>query len=324
MNSNLSEIPERLPKVAGIIVNWNSQADVLECLASLQQTTYANLDVIVVDNGSTDGSVAAIHSQFPGVIVIENGANLGFGSACNIGMAHAMRDGADYFFLLNSDLKIDPEAISELIALCEQDPQIGIAGPTMYLYSEPDRIQQFGGMIELTRAQARGLYEFQVDRGQLPAVQEVTFIGGGIMFLRRSVVEQIGGYDPTFFLYGEEVDLAMRAMREGYKLMVSSQAKVWHKMYGSFGGRPNARVKYNYFRSWMILGRRYLHGLDFATFCAHYFVNRLLRFVTGCILRGTLDLTGPAIRGAFDGMREEKAHYPAPATFMPTSAVPST
>ncbi|MBM4431370.1 MAG: glycosyltransferase family 2 protein [Chloroflexi bacterium] len=324
MSRTLSEIPEQLPKVAAIIVNWNSQADTLECVASLRQSTYTNLDVIVVDNGSTDGSVSAVRSQFPGVAVIENDANLGFGAACNVGIAHAVRKGADYLFLLNSDLKIDPAAIGELVAVCEGDPRIGVAGPIMYVYSKPDTIQAFGGMIELTRAQVRSLYEFQVDRVQLPAVQEVTFIGGGIMFLRRGVIERIGGYDSTFFLYGEEVDLEMRAIQAGYKLIVSARAKVWHKMYGSFGGRPNARVKYNYFRSWAILGRRYLHGWKFVVFCIQYFINRLLRFVTGCVLRGTLDLIGPAMRGAYDGMREERAHHPAPTTLAHAPEVPAT
>jgi GT2 family glycosyltransferase len=249
--------------------------------------------------------------------VIENGANLGFGRACNVGMAYAIDQGADYFFLLNSDLKIAPQAIDELVTLCEQDPQIGVAGPTMYVYSKPDTIQQFGGMIELTQAQARGLYEFQVDCGQLPPVQEVTFIGGGIMFLRRSVVERVGGYDPTLFLYGEEVDLALRVIEAGYKLVVSSRAKVWHKMYGSFGGRPNAKVKYNYFRSWMILGRRYLHSQDFAVFCVQYLFNRLLRFIAGCVVRRNFDLIGPAFRGAYDGMRAKVARQPALATLNP-------
>jgi len=304
-----------MPKVAAIIVNWNTRDDVLECLSSLQQTTYINLDVIVVDNGSTDSSVAAIRDQFPPVTVIENGANLGFGYACNVGMEQAMRNGADYFFLLNSDLSIDSAAVSELVALCERDPQIGIAGPTMYLYSKPDVIQQFGGMIRLTRARARGNHEFEVDRGELPDVQEVTFIGGGIMFFRRVVAEQVGGYDPTFFLYGEEVDLALRVMQAGYKLMVSSRAKVWHKMYGSFGGRVNSRVQYNYMRSWMILGRRYLHGWSFAVFCGHYLIGVLLRWLAGCARRRTFALMWPAIRGAYDGMREQRARHPEVATF---------
>ena len=308
MDSNRTEIS----MVAAIIVNWNSQADVLECLESLQQATYSNLDIIVVDNGSTDGSVVSIRGQFPDVTVIENGANLGFGQACNVGMDHAIRNGADYLFLLNSDLKIDPAAIGELVALCEQDPQIGIAGPTMYLYSKPDTIQQFGGKIQLIKARARGLYEFQIDRGQLPVVQEVTFIGGGIMFLRRRVVEQVGGYDSVFFLYGEEIDLALRVMQAGHKLVVSSRAKVWHKMYGSFGGRINARVQYNYLRSWMILGRRYLCGWRFVIFCLYYFIGVLLRWLTGCVMRRTFDLMKPAIRGAYDGMREGRAHHPAP------------
>jgi GT2 family glycosyltransferase len=323
VNRNLSEIPEQLPKVAAIIVNWNSRADTLECLISLEQSTYANLELIVVDNGSTDGSVAAVRSRFPGVAVIENGANLGFGAACNVGIAQAMRNGADYFFLLNSDLKIDPQAVSELVSLCEQNPQIGVAGPTEYLYAEPGKIQQFGAMIEMTRAQARGLYEYQLDHGQLPAVREVTFIGGGLMLVRRCVVEQVGGYDPTFFLYCEEVDWERRIMQAGYKLMVTSRAKVWHKWYGSFGGKPNATVKYNYFRSWAILGRRYLHGLDFATFCIYYFLARLLRFVVGCLVRRTFELIVPSLRGAYDGLRDERACHPAPATFADIPATPS-
>ena len=315
MPKDFTEQQGQSRKVVAIIVNWNSRADTLECLASLEKSTYDNLQILVVDNGSADGSVDAIQSQFHHVTVIETGANLGYGAACNVGIAHAMREGADYFFLLNADMKIDPSAISELVALCEQFPMVGVAGPTEYFYATPDMIQQFGGMIELTRAQVRDLYIYEIDHGQLPPTREVTCIGGGVMFVRRRALEQIGGFDPIFFLYCEEIDLELRIMQAGYKLMVTSRAKVWHKWYGASGGKPNATVKYNYFRSWMILGRRYLRGADRAIFYFFYFVARLLRFVVGCLARRNWELIIPALRGAYDGMREKRACQPAPETF---------
>lgn len=321
MSNNFTGQREQLPQVAAIIVNWNSCADTLECLASLKQSTYTNLKVMVVDNASTDGSVSAVHSQFPNVTVIETGANLGYGRACNVGIANAMRDGAEFFFLLNADMKIDPPAIGELVALCAKDPAIGVAGPTEYFYATPDMIQQFGGVIELTRARVRDQYIYQTDHGQLPLTQEVTCIGGGVMFVRRQALEQAGGFDPIFFLYGEEVDLAIRIAQAGYKLVVTSRAKVWHKWYGASGGKPNAIVKYNYFRSWMILGRRYLRGADRVVFYFFYFIARLLRFVLGCLLRGNWGLIVPALRGACDGIREKRACQPAPERFTPHAKI---
>lgn len=303
------------PRVAAIIVNWNSRADVLECVASLEQSTYPNLHVVVVDNGSVDGSVAALRREYPAVTVIENGANLGFGRACNVGMAHALEGGADYFFLLNSDLKIDPPAVEELVALSEEDRSIGIAGPVVYDYARPDVIQQFGGFAELTRAQVRGLYEWEVDVGQMPPQQEVTFIGGGIMFIRAALAQQVGGYDPMFFLYCEEVDLGQRVLRAGYKMVVSSRARVWHKLLGSFGGKTNPTVKHNYFRGWMLVGRRYLRGLDLLVFSLQFWFNRLLRFLVGCVVNGTPEMMVPAITGALRGLRDRRARRPAPAGF---------
>lgn len=304
-----------LPRVAAIIVNWNSEADVLECVESLQRSTYPNLEIIVVDNGSMDGSVVALRGKHRGVTVIENGANLGFGRACNVGMAHALEGGAAYFFLLNSDLKIDPPAVAVLVALSEGDRSVGIAGPVVYDYTRPDLIQQFGGFAELTRAQVRGLYEWEVDHGQLPPLQEVTFIGGGIMFIRASVAQQVGGYDPMFFLYCEEVDLGQRVLRAGYKMVVSSRARVWHKLLGSFGGKTNPTVKHNYFRGWMLVGRRYLRGVDLVVFSLQFWFNRLLRFLVGCIVNRTPEMMVPAIRGALRGLRDRRARRPAPAGF---------
>src|SRR5512139_2990278 len=123
--------------VTVIIVNWNRCAETLACLASVARTTGPVGNIVVVDNGSTDGSVAAICAAYPSVRMIEAGCNTGYAAGVNVGLQEAMRRGATYALLLNNDSEVASDCVPRLVAAAGVAPEIGIVGPTIYYFDRP-------------------------------------------------------------------------------------------------------------------------------------------------------------------------------------------
>src|SRR3989304_8553833 len=129
-----------LPPVYVIVLSWNGKNDTLECLASLQQLTYPNARVVVVDNASSDGTCDAIRSAFPNIELIVNNSNLRFAGGNNVGIRRSLERGAKYVLVLNNDTVVDRDFLSRLVEAAESDKKIGVVGPKIYYYDKPRRI----------------------------------------------------------------------------------------------------------------------------------------------------------------------------------------
>jgi len=217
-------------RVAVIVLNWNGCEDTLACLASLAAVNYRPLDAILVDNGSTDGSVGAIRASFPDVTIVETGENLGFAEGNNVGLRYALSGGADYVLLLNNDTAVAPDFVSILVDAVESTPQAGVAGPTIYYFDRPTIIWSAGGVIDWRRGDSHMMGLDEEDKGQYDAIREVDFVTGCALLARREAVERAGVLDSRFFMYYEETEWCVRAARAGYKIMYVPQARVWHKI----------------------------------------------------------------------------------------------
>lgn len=218
------------PRVAVIVLNWNGRDDTLTCLASLSAVGHRPLDVILVDNGSTDGSAEAVRVSFPDVTVLEIGQNLGFAEGNNVGLRHALAHGADYALLLNNDTEVAPDFISLLVDAVEAMPEAGVSGPTIYYFDRPTTIWSAGGAIDWRRGDGQMIGLDEVDEGQYEAVRQVDFVTGCALLARREVIEKAGMLDPRFFMYYEETEWCVRVARAGYKILHVPQAHVWHKI----------------------------------------------------------------------------------------------
>ncbi|MCA9932735.1 MAG: glycosyltransferase family 2 protein [Anaerolineales bacterium] len=214
--------------VTTIILNTNRREDTLACLASLAENDYADHDIIVLDNASSDGSVEAIRAQFTAVRVIELTDNKGYAGNNNVGIEAALAAGADWVFVLNEDTILAPDCISQMMATAQADPQIGIVGPMVYHHNEPDVIQSAGGQMS-RYLEATHIAENEPDQGQFPAPRAVDWISGCAILVRRAVIKQIGMLDERFFYYWEETEWCLRAQRAGWRIMHVPQAKLWHK-----------------------------------------------------------------------------------------------
>jgi hypothetical protein len=231
-------------KTAVVILNWNGKKDTVPCLESLEKIP--NRCVIVVDNGSTDGSVPVIREKFPWAAVIETGKNLGYAAGNNVGIEHALKNGADAVFLLNNDTIVDPGILDALDQAAEQHPKIGIFGAWPLRFYAPDKLDHLGGRWNSRKG------EFDLVGLEAPADfkfdGELDYVCGCSMWVRREVFEKNGLLEPSFFLFWEEADFCMRAKKNGFKIGVCPEAKLQHKVSASFtGGKPH--VAYFWWRN---------------------------------------------------------------------------
>lgn len=211
-----------------IILNTNKRDDTLDCLTSLQKNTYTDFHIILLDNNSTDGSKEAVRSAFPEVQIIELSENHGYAGNNNVGIQLALEQNADWILVLNEDTILAPDSLQNLIDVGESDPTIGILGPMVYHWHEPDVIQSAGCFLGPNWSSIH-LGKDEVDKGQYTEPHPVEWISGCAILVRRQVVEQVGMIDPRLFIYWEETEWCMRAARAGWKIIHVPKAKIWHK-----------------------------------------------------------------------------------------------
>ncbi|OGG11614.1 hypothetical protein A2Z00_04535 [Candidatus Gottesmanbacteria bacterium RBG_13_45_10] len=258
-------------RVATVIVNWNGKNDTLSCLASLRALKLHDItnEIIVVDNGSTDGSAERIQKKFSNVHLIKNADNLGFAGGCNMGVRYALNIGVEHIWFLNNDTIVDPHALVGLLNVLREG-QKGIAGSKIYFapgreyhndkYKESERgriIWFAGGSIDWGNMYAshRGIDE--VDRKQYDTPQETQYITGCSMMVDRVVFETIGLFDERYFLYLEDLDFCLRAKRAGFSLWYAPLSVLWHMNAGSTGKPGHALHDYYFTRNRLLIGFSY-------------------------------------------------------------------
>lgn len=229
-----------VPLVYVILVNWNGRDDTIACLDSLAAVDYARFDVVLVDNASADGSVAAVRAQFPDVTVIENERNEMFARANNQGIEMARARGADFVLLLNNDTEVAPDLLTRMVAAARADDAIGMVGPKIYFFDPADVLWYAGGIVNLWKGLIAHRGIRQRDAGQFDTPGDTGYITACSVLVSRACLEVIGGLDDDYYIYGEDVDWCERARRAGFRLVYEPSARVWHKVSSSSGGKEVA------------------------------------------------------------------------------------
>ena len=237
------EQDQSMPQVSVIVVNWNTRELLLQCLQSVYDTGAGlPLEVIVVDNGSTDGSVAAVREHFPQARLFVNEENLGFVRANNQALAVAR---GRYMLLLNSDAALRPGALSALCRFMDRHPEAGIVGgkllnPDGSFQSSYMDFPSLGDEILLMTKLHRFLrssYFPSHPPQESQKVQEADWVSGACLMIRREAVEQVGGLDEDYFMYSEEVDWCWRVKQAGWKVYYLPEAEILH-----WGGQSIGQV----------------------------------------------------------------------------------
>ncbi len=244
------------PRVAGIVLNYNGRDVTLLTLDSLLELDYAALDLVVVDNGSTDDSFEVISSKHPGVRQLRVASNHGISWGLNHGIQWAVDAGYDYVLLMNNDIEVEPSMLSEMVGLAETDPRIGCVGPKSYYYSDRERLWSAGGRLRFRESVTRERGDGEFDRGQYDRDESVPYINGCAMLVRREVFETIGFWDPVYYLGVEDADFCVRMRRAGYRCMYAHRARLWHMISHSIGVYKPSRT-FHTGRSTAIFLRKY-------------------------------------------------------------------
>ena len=172
------------------------------------------------------------------MIFIKNEKNYGFAEGNNIGMRYALNAlNPDYVLLLNNDTVVDKEFLSELVKVAKSDERIGIVGPKVFHYKNPEVLQSFGVTVNYLTGEIKLIGYKEKDIHQFDETKKIDAIGGCAMLISKNAIDKVGGFDKTFFTYVEELDLCLRVLKSGYKVTLSPRSKIYHKIRGSKRGK---------------------------------------------------------------------------------------
>jgi GT2 family glycosyltransferase len=285
------------PKVATIILNWNLRDDLAECLESVAALTYPDVEVVVVDNASMDGSVEMVQGRFPAARLIVNEQNLGFARGNNSGLRYALAQGADYALLLNNDTVVAPDLLERLVAVAEAEPSLGIIGPKILYYGHQEKVWYLGHRIH------RWLpVPMRVNSGRQKPWLEVDYVSGCGMLVRHDVLERVGLLDEALFMHYEDADYCRRAQAAGWRIGCVPGARMWHKVSRSSQHESGA-VRWAKARNRVRFYRKYPHG-------PHPWLTAAFVLASGAsimardLLAGRAGLLRPHIQGLYEGFSE--------------------
>ena len=285
-----------------VTLNWNLKGETIACVESVLAAGAVPEQVVVVDNGSTDGSAGAFRSHFgPGLALIQNQQNLGFAGGMNAGIQHALEQGAASVLILNNDTVIDPRMIESLQTAYNTLDRPGILGPAIYYYDAPERLWKLGDV-------RRAWLPMPVPVRSIPGIPDapspfrVDYVTGCGMLVQRQVFERIGLFDTQYFMYFEDADLCRRALDAGFTVWCVPQAKMWHKV-SLTAQRDRPTNRYHRALGQVRFYRKHPHGPSKALRNA-YIAAKLGKTMLADVWRHEWSLIGPLWKGTIDGYRE--------------------
>lgn len=248
------------PLVSIITVNFNQTNVTREFLASLKNITYPAFEVLVVDNGSEDSSIADLQAEFPWIKLIFTHRNLGFAGGNNVAIRIAK---GDYILLINNDTEVSPGFLEPLVRTFQQKPDVGLVSPKIIYFNREERIQYVGSIRShpvLGRGKRIGYLE--TDTGQYDEVRETDYGHGACLMASRAVIDSIGGLPEVYFLYYEEHDWTVQAKAAGFKVYFVGTSKIYHKESISIGNNSPLKTYYHS-RNRILFMRRNAKGASF-------------------------------------------------------------
>jgi GT2 family glycosyltransferase len=296
------------PDLGVVIVSWNRADLLVECLESLAASAGATLETVVVDNASSDDSVARVRARFPAARLIVNERNLGFARAANQGLAVTS---ARYRLLLNSDTRVERDALARLVAFMDATPRAGACGPRL---THPDgRLQPSGRAFPTPFAAAlaitpvpgfvRRWFADPQERRDYAGACEVDELTGAALCVRARALDEVGAFDESYFFFGEDVDLCWRLKRAGWTVHYRPEATVIHHLGGSRRGVDEG-ISLQIQRAYVLLMRKHRPGAGAAAVTAWAAALTLLKAVRRglpALLRGGV----AALRASWRAHRDE-------------------
>ncbi len=261
-------------RVGVVLVNFNGGRFLPECLETLCAGDYIDSRIVLVDNGSTDGSPDWVRQNFPQVRLLALGENRGFTGGCNAGIAWCRENRCDYVLLLNNDTAVAPDFLSRLMEHAGPDR---LLAPKIYFYDHRDLINNHLGAFDFRRGIHRDWFYGKPDSESSRRVQDVSMANGCALLFPMAAADKIGIFDESFFLYAEDIDFILRAVSAGFRVVFVPDAVAYHRESASSGGHGSPLTVYYTTRNRLRLmfkhqkSRRIL-----AVFLVYFSLTRLL------------------------------------------------
>lgn len=318
-----------LPTTAVVILNWNGWYDTVDLLVSLNVSTYEPLLVIVIDNASTDQSVAHIKAWFinnnlafsslfhrnptssintvvplPPIhdgkhfLLIESDHNLGFCVGNNLGMAYASQLGAKYILILNNDTFVSPDFLEPMVDIAERDSQVGLVGGVILYGSDQDIIWWAGGRFTRFLNAIRVLDGKTLDQIPAKSSLDTQWVSGCMMLIPTRIYHAFGGYAEEYFIWSEEWDYSLKVSYGGFRHKVATKSRIYHKVGRSLGIMKPLNYYYG-LRNGLLFKRKYLPWYLWYPYLIYYLISRVARF-SQLAIQGRTDLVRAGIAAVAD------------------------
>ena len=270
-----------MKKVFVVVPNWNGAEYLGECLKSLLSQSFES-KIVVVDNGSTDGSVELIEKQFPEVMLLKQSKNHGFAGGVNIGLNYAMGQGAEYIALFNNDAVAEKSWLQNLVDVLDKNTKAGIATSKL-MRDDRVHIDSTGDFYTIWGMPfPRG--RNQKDTGQYDESEEVFGASGGASLYRTALLNEIGLFDDKFFAYFEDVDISFRAQLAGWRVIYEPKAIAYHRV-GATSSKLGGFSRYHSTKNFFLLYIKNMPGYLFFKYLP-FFIIQAVRLAASSLLRG--------------------------------------
>ncbi|HEY1074542.1 MAG TPA: glycosyltransferase family 2 protein [Patescibacteria group bacterium] len=232
------------PKVVTILINWNGKEDTLRCLESLTKSNYPTNHTVVVDNASSDDSLAVIKKQFPEITLLPQSKNLGFSGGNNKGMVWALEHDADYCFILNNDTTVEPNTITRLVETFQTNTHIGAVGPLIRYMEPKDTIAALGGTIRWNKAEAIQGYNQEPVTNAPKEPFETDFLTAAAVLVSKQAIEKAGMLPEGYFYGMEDAAWCVHIKRAGFTLVADPCTAIDHKESAATGQSSPIKAYY--------------------------------------------------------------------------------
>jgi len=247
------------PKVTIIILHLKNIQCLVDCVKSLNKITYQTYNLVIVHNGPENialrNALSPISQHITKVIDTED--NIGFARGNNIGIRQALKDGAEYILLLNDDTEVLPDFLTKLIEVAETQQDVGMLGPKILLYDQPQKIWFVGARFDQKACEIVTSGYDQKGKREDTKFVESDYVAGCALLVKKKVIEKIGLLDERFFLYWEDVDWGLRCINAGFNNLVVTHSLIWHKASASSGGMDSLPRVYHKVRSRLFMAKMY-------------------------------------------------------------------
>lgn len=291
--------------VSVVVLTINRKEDIIRCIESLEKSSYKDIELIVVDNGSTDGTSIEIKNRFKQVKLIVNKTNLGISEGRNVGQRNSK---GEYVLFLDCDTIVDKNMISELVAQINSDDSVGLVVPKMYYYDKPNLLWFAGAKLNIFTSQAVNIGAGEYDKGQYEKVVSVSH-GPTAFLVSRKVLDKVGDHDKKYFMCYADTDFAFRTRAAGFKTVFCPKAILWHNLKVhkvknslSYYGFDSLLRTYHYARNRFLFMKTHAPLLNLIIFLT-VFSSIFIIFFTYQIIRcgGGLSYLKAYWSGFFDG-----------------------